>query len=48
MKSENNKNWQHRKNIIGDTGCQEAEMRKEKWHKRKCRVFYLHQLSHGL
>ena len=35
MKSENNKNWQHRKNIIGDTGCQEAEMRKEKWHKRK-------------
>lgn len=35
MKSENNKNWQHRKNIIGDAECQEAEMRKEKWHKRK-------------
>lgn len=35
MKSENNKNWQHRKNIIGDAECQEAEMRKRKWHKRK-------------
>ena len=35
MKSENNKNWQHRKNIIGDTECQETEMRKGKWHKRK-------------
>ena len=29
MKSENNKNWQHRKNIIGDTECQETEMRKK-------------------
>ena len=36
MKSENNKNWQHRKNIIGDAECQESEIRKGKWHKRKC------------
>lgn len=49
MKSENNKNWQHRKNIIGDTGCQETEMRKEKWYARKywimtfgmCIIFFL-------
>lgn len=53
MKSENNKNWQHRKNIIGDTGCQEAEMRKEKWYARKywvmtfgmCIIFFLFILS---
>ena len=36
MKFGNNKNRQHRKNIIGDTECQETEMRKGKWHKRKC------------
>lgn len=36
MKSENNKNWQHRKNTIGDAECQESEIRKGKWHKRKC------------
>lgn len=53
MKSENNKNWQHRKNIIGDTGCQETEMRKEKWYARKywimtfgmCIIFFLFILS---
>ena len=28
MKFGNNKNRQHRKNIIGDTECQETEMRK--------------------